>query len=174
MVCIRRATMDDLVGMQHCNLLCLPENYQLKYYYYHLLSWPQLLFVAQDFDGSIVGYVLAKMEEDAEVPHGHITSLAVARSHRKLGLASSLMSAAHSAMEESFGAQYCSLHVRVSNTAALHLYEQTLGYHRHGVEAKYYADGEDAHDMRKTLTPKGLWKDRQTNKPAPAGKARRR
>lgn len=62
--------------MQHCNLLCLPENYQMKYYFYHALSWPQLSYVAEDEKGRIVGYVLAKMEEDPdEVPHGHITSL---------------------------------------------------------------------------------------------------
>jgi hypothetical protein len=30
MVCIRPATLDDLLAMQRCNLLCLPENYQLK------------------------------------------------------------------------------------------------------------------------------------------------
>lgn len=49
--------------MQSTNLWCLPENYQLKYYLYHILSWPQLLFVAEDNGGKIVGYVLAKMEE---------------------------------------------------------------------------------------------------------------
>lgn len=32
----------DLMNMQHCNLLCLPENYQMKYYLYHGLSWPQV------------------------------------------------------------------------------------------------------------------------------------
>lgn len=63
----------------------LPENYQLKYYMYHILSWPQLLHVAEDYDGRIVGYVLAKMDDDSSENHGHITSLAVARSHRKLG-----------------------------------------------------------------------------------------
>ena len=47
--------------MQHCNLLCLPENYQMKYYFYHCLSWPQLSYVAEDESGRIVGYVLAKM-----------------------------------------------------------------------------------------------------------------
>ena len=52
---------DDLLNMQHCNLLCLPENYQMKYYFYHELSWPQLSFVAEDTSGRIVGYVLAKM-----------------------------------------------------------------------------------------------------------------
>lgn len=44
---IRRARVEDLVKTQHCNLLCLPENYQLKYYLYHALSWP-LSFVAED------------------------------------------------------------------------------------------------------------------------------
>lgn len=52
---------DDLLNIQHCNLLCLPENYQMKYYFYHELSWPQLSYVAEDEEGRIVGYVLAKM-----------------------------------------------------------------------------------------------------------------
>jgi peptide alpha-N-acetyltransferase len=66
-------------------LLCLPENYQLKYYLYHALTWPQLSYIAEDDGGKVVGYVLAKMDEDApeDEPHGHITSLAVKRSHRR-------------------------------------------------------------------------------------------
>lgn len=41
----------------------------------------------------IVGYVLAKMEEEPAdgVQHGHITSLSVMRTHRRLGLADKLM-----------------------------------------------------------------------------------
>ena len=39
--------MQDLLDMQNCNLFCLPENYQMKYYLYHILSWPQLLWVAE-------------------------------------------------------------------------------------------------------------------------------
>ncbi|KAK8935002.1 hypothetical protein KSP39_PZI014888 [Platanthera zijinensis] len=152
MVCIRQATMDDLLAMQACNLMCLPENYQMKYYFYHILSWPQLLFVAEDYGGKIVGYVLAKMEEESSEPcHGHITSLAVLRTHRKLGLATKLMNAAQNAMEGVFGAEYVSLHVRRSNRAAFNLYASTLGYKIHDLEAKYYADGEDAYDMRKHL-----------------------
>jgi ribosomal protein S18 acetylase RimI-like enzyme len=73
---------------------------QMKYYFYHVLSWPQLLYVAEDYNKDIVGYVLAKMEEDAEIPHGHITSLAVLRTHRKLGLATRLMQSAQKAMVE--------------------------------------------------------------------------
>ena len=71
MVSIRQATVQDLLQIQTTNLWCLPENYQMKYYFYHLLSWPQLLWVAEDFDGKLVGYVLAKMEEDETQPkHG--------------------------------------------------------------------------------------------------------
>lgn len=47
--------------MQECNVLCLPENYQLKYWMYHILSWPALAYVADAGGGRIVGYVLAKM-----------------------------------------------------------------------------------------------------------------
>ncbi|XP_043426481.1 N-alpha-acetyltransferase 10 isoform X2 [Prionailurus bengalensis] len=110
---IRNARPEDLMNMQHCNLLCLPENYQMKYYFYHGLSWPQLSYIAEDENGKIVGYVLAKMEEDPDdVPHGHITSLAVKRSHRRLGLAQKLMDQASRAMIENFNAKYVSLHVR--------------------------------------------------------------
>ncbi|XP_021018842.1 N-alpha-acetyltransferase 11 [Mus caroli] len=150
---IRNARPDDLMNMQHCNLLCLPENYQMKYYFYHGLSWPQLSYIAEDEDGKIVGYVLAKMEEDPDdVPHGHITSLAVKRSHRRLGLAQKLMDQASRAMIENFGAKYVSLHVRKSNRAALHLYSNTLNFQVSEVEPKYYADGEDAYAMKRDLS----------------------
>lgn len=55
-------------------------------------------------------------------------------------------------MVESFGAKYVSLHVRVSNVAALHLYRDTLQFGVDKVEEKYYADGENAYSMRKDLT----------------------
>jgi len=155
MVSIRRATVDDLMAMQSANLACLPENYQMKYYFYHLLSWPQLSYVAADHKGKIVGYVLAKMEEEpTEEPHGHITSLAVLRSHRKLGLATKLMNQAQKTMLETFGANYVSLHVRKGNRAALRLYQDTLKFYIYEQEAKYYADNEDAYAMRKDLKEK--------------------
>jgi GNAT superfamily N-acetyltransferase len=93
-------------------------------------------------------------EEESTECHGHITSLAVLRTHRKLGLATKLMNAAQQAMQEVFGAEYVSLHVRKSNRAAFHLYTETLGYKINDIEAKYYADSEDAYDMRKMLKAK--------------------
>lgn len=123
-------------------------SYQLKYFLYHFLSWPQLLHVAENHKGEIVGYVLSKMEEDGKPANGHITSLAVLRSYRKCGIATRLMEQAHQRMQESFGAEFCSLHVRYTNRAAFHLYSETLGYKIHDIEKGYYADGEDAYSMR--------------------------
>ena len=133
----------------------------MKYYFYHLLSWPQLLWVAEDFDGNIVGYCLAKMEEEStnngenngsqsnyQPRHGHITSLSVLRTYRKRGIATALMRRSQQEMADVFDAAYVSLHVRKSNRAAYHLYSVTLAYQVNDVEKGYYADGEDAYDMR--------------------------
>lgn len=126
----------------------------MKYYFYHLLTWPQLSYVAEH-NGQIVGYVLAKMDEEAgnekNPPHGHITSLAVRRNYRRLGLAKKLMDQSAFAMVETFKAKFCSLHVRVSNRAALNLYKETLQFDIDDTEKGYYADGEDAYKMKKDL-----------------------
>ncbi len=50
-----RALCQTLIAPVYCPLC------PLQYYMYHILSWPQLLYVAEDYDGRIVGYVLAKM-----------------------------------------------------------------------------------------------------------------
>lgn len=106
--------IDLLPSIQTCNITNLPENYFLKYYLYHALTWPQLSFVAVvrpragykssstgpgiagNVSGEypkVVGYVLAKMEEEPTDgnQHGHITSLSVMRTHRRLGIAERLM-----------------------------------------------------------------------------------
>ncbi|KAF7946419.1 hypothetical protein EAE96_009417 [Botrytis aclada] len=160
---IRLLRSSDIPHVQHANITNLPENYFMKYYLYHALSWPQLSFVAVDVSRPqktpydyprIVGYVLAKMEEDPAdgVQHGHITSLSVMRTHRRLGIAEKLMRQSQKAMVETFSAQYVSLHVRVSNQAALRLYRDTLGFQTEKIEAKYYADGEDAYSMNLDLS----------------------
>jgi len=152
MVSIRRATVEDLLKMQQTNLLCLPENYQFKYYIYHYLSWPSLLHVAEDHNGKIVGYVLAKLEDEDIKPgevQGHITSISVLRTYRRLGVASKLMNHALNMMQEYFDADFVSLHVRVSNRPALQLYHNNLEFDVRGIEKGYYADKEDAYKMRK-------------------------
>merc|ERR1712130_27011 len=92
-----------------------------------------------------------KEEESTKWKHGHITSLAVLRSHRKLGLATKLMIASEKQMMDVYDADYVSLHVRETNHAAYHLYSNSLKFNKYDIEVGYYADGEDAFDMRKPL-----------------------
>ncbi|KAJ7480859.1 acyl-CoA N-acyltransferase [Mycena latifolia] len=156
---IRLAKADDLLAMQAANLQNLPENYSLKLCNCQP-TWPQISFVAEDAKGRIVGYVLAKIDDPTESDdsgahggdiHGHINSISVLRTYRRLGLARKLMLLSQEAMITIYKATLVSLHVRQSNKAAISLYRDSLGFRIAKVEAKYYADGEDALSMQLAL-----------------------
>ena len=46
--CLTRlcSQMHDMIAIQACNLACLPENYNLRYFLYHLIAWPQVRMCA--------------------------------------------------------------------------------------------------------------------------------
>ena len=99
---------------------------------------------------------MAKLDEETEDKKktsppkrevAHITSLSVFRTHRKLGIATKLMRAAHQSMIDVLKCGSCSLRVRVTNRAAISLYNKVLGYTIIDTDKNYYADGEDAYDM---------------------------
>ena len=110
----------------------------MNFYYYHILTWPDLSWVAENEEGKIVGYVLGKMyfasilrdscsnEDDATM--GQITSVAVNRSYRRLGLANKLMRQSQIKMVEVYNCKTCALQVRESNYAARHMYQDVLGF----------------------------------------------
>ncbi|KAJ7129865.1 acyl-CoA N-acyltransferase [Mycena crocata] len=158
---IRLAKPEDLLGIQATNLQNLPENYLMKFWMYHAMTWPQISFVAEDAKGRIVGYVLAKIDEvnedkpngKEEPPelHGHVNSISVLRSYRRLGLARKLMILSQEAMATIYKATFVSLHVRKSNKPAIALYRDALGFEVASIEKKYYGDGEDALSMRLDL-----------------------
>lgn len=56
-------------------------------------------------------------------------------------------------MVEYYNASFASLHVRVSNRAALHMYKDNLNFEILGIEKGYYADKEDAYKMKKYFKP---------------------
>ena len=83
-------------------------------------------------------------DEETSEKHGHITSLAVSKNYRRLGLAEKLMKQAgtnslilfqvfvlniiEKSLAEYYEADSITLHVRKSNIAALNLYEKQLGF----------------------------------------------
>jgi len=82
---------------------------------------------------------------------GHVTSLAVHTHARRLGIASSLLRQLHYHLTECYSAKAVGLHVRISNSAAVKLYVETLEYDVADIIPQYYGDGEDAYFMRKEL-----------------------
>jgi len=90
-------------------------------------------------DGALVGY-LCLWEIGGEI---HITNVAVARAHRRQGIARWMLT---EILEDARrrGARTVFLEVRPTNTEALGLYE-ALGFHVIGRRKGYYYDtGEDA------------------------------
>lgn len=59
---------------------------------------------------------------------GQITSVAVCREYRRLGLAHKLMRQSQIKMCEVYNCKTCALHVRESNYAARHMYEDVLEF----------------------------------------------
>ncbi|KAG2142203.1 acyl-CoA N-acyltransferase [Suillus cothurnatus] len=137
---IRRAEPKDLTKIQQCNLHNLPENYHMKYWAYSFITWPEVSYLAEDSSGRVVGYVLSSIEPDEEYPWlqvGHVNSLSVLRTYRRLGLAKRLMLLSKKAMIDSYNIEYIQLHVRKSNRAAFSLYSEKLGFKIHRKEVGY-------------------------------------
>ncbi|KAG7352400.1 50S ribosomal protein S18 alanine acetyltransferase [Nitzschia inconspicua] len=111
----------------------------------------------------IVAYLLGKVETRPLVDYdhptsirdlgmetlGHVTSLAVQKDYRRLGLAKAMMTQLHHHLQYQ-GISSCGLHVRTSNIAACRLYEDD-DYQIESLIPSYYQDGEDAYFMRKIL-----------------------
>ncbi|MBQ8684621.1 MAG: ribosomal protein S18-alanine N-acetyltransferase [Clostridia bacterium] len=96
-------------------------------------------------NGEILGYICGtSLFETAE-----IARVCVRKAHRKRGLGGALLDA-YERKVRSLGAERIFLEVRVSNAAALSLYE-SRGFTRQRVREKYYADGEAAVEMKKEL-----------------------
>jgi len=92
-------------------------------------------FIVAETNADMVGYVASSAK------HGIIFSLAVSGQARRKGVGSTLMEAALKYMRET--SETVSLQVRVSNSVAIHLYEN-FGFTRQGTVKRYYRDGEDA------------------------------
>ena len=101
---------------------------------------------------NIVGYVATRHMYD----EAHITSIAVRKSFRGLGIGELLiMSAVSNAMEKSY--RTTTLEVRVSNISAQSLYKK-YGFKEVGIRKRYYSDNnEDAYIMTTDILSSDLY-----------------
>ena len=108
-------------------------------------------FVAEDDEGQVVGYVLARMGLPWIASHkGGITSLAVAPSQRRRGVGRALMEHALAYLR-SRHAHQADLEVNVVNRAAQSLYE-SLGFRTSKLLHHYYGANRDGLQMILELT----------------------
>ncbi|KAF2641642.1 acyl-CoA N-acyltransferase [Massarina eburnea CBS 473.64] len=165
---IRPMQASDLLRISTTNLDPLTETYNIGFYLEYLTKWPDLCRVIEGIDGNIEGYILGKLESSpypsSVVPyapstcpdphylpwHGHITALTVSPSARRLGHATSLSTSLEQACDAA-DAWFVDLFVRESNAVAKELYHK-MGYSVYRKVLRYYNDGEDALDMRKSLS----------------------
>lgn len=80
---------------------------------------------------------------------GEVANIAILPSERGKGLGNKLLLALLENLKAR-GAEKCFLEVRVSNLAAISLYEK-FGFEKIGVRKRYYPDGEDAFLMTAKL-----------------------
>lgn len=83
-------------------------------------------------------------EDNPKQAHGHITSVAVHRDYRGMGIAEALMQQVLQEMRTTYGLPSCKLNVRVSNAGAQHVYKDMLGFELERLDEGYFQDKEDS------------------------------
>ncbi|PRP74792.1 N-acetyltransferase 5 [Planoprotostelium fungivorum] len=150
MTTLRRFTCDDLFRISNINLDKLTETYNLGFYLQYMSKWPDYYTVAEDPNGTLMGYIMGKAEGLNENWHGHVTALTVAPEYRKIGLAGKFMGILEQVSEKIYDGYFVDLYVRKSNNVAISMYKK-FGYTIYRQVIGYYSEGEDAYDMRKAL-----------------------
>ena len=148
---VRKAEPTDIPEVMRINLDTLPENYPEYFFRQILERYPEAFFVAET-EGKVIGYIMCRMEGGVSnfglrwVRRGHIVSVAVLQEYRRQKLASELISYSMKALETIYAAKEVILEVRITNRAAIKLYDK-LGFKRIRILRTYYRNGEDAQLM---------------------------
>ena len=149
LVSIRPARLFDINEIMRIERESFREAYPRGIFLVFLENNPDTFLVAE-YNGKVIGYVMAYLRPDLE---GHIMSIAVDKRYRGNGIGSALLTEAIERLVER-GARYIGLEVRVSNEKAIKLYER-FGFKKVKRIIGYYSDGEDAYYM---LLPAEEWR----------------
>ncbi len=146
---VRRLSLSDLADLVRIERGSFgPEAYSVTTFLAHVLRDRKGIFVAQDDDGRVVGYVLVRLGlRWLGVRRGGITSIAVGPSYRRRGFGRALMAAALDHLKEN-GVDEADLEVNVSNRAAQSLY-QSFRFVQSRILPEYY--GPNADGLRMVL-----------------------
>ena len=140
---ITRATLDDAEEMIEIENICFKYPWPAFAFMAELMFDDSLFYASREESGKMIGFCGLRIIAG----EGNIMNICVHPEYRKRGLGEALLTFL---MQEgrNEGADSYTLEVRVSNEAAIALYEK-LGFVNEGRRKKYYDDGEDAYIMWK-------------------------
>jgi ribosomal-protein-alanine N-acetyltransferase len=133
---LRKLSYTDLPRVIAIERRCFPMPWSLSMFVLEL-SKPSGICLAAVNDTRMLGYVICARYEEAY----HVMNIAVEPNHRRQGVARGLLDAL---LDKGGREANYTLEVRVSNAAAIALYE-AYDFRAVGTRRRYYADnGEDA------------------------------
>ncbi|MEO5634418.1 ribosomal protein S18-alanine N-acetyltransferase [Gaiella sp.] len=136
---IRRLELSDLDAIEAIEQVSYPTPWSRSMFASELAKQSSLSLAAVADEGALVGYLVLSRYVDA----WHVMNVAVADGHRRRGIASAMLRRLIDVTRDDAERGY-TLEVRVSNLAAISLYEQ-FGFVTRGVRPGYYTDNrEDA------------------------------
>jgi ribosomal-protein-alanine N-acetyltransferase len=135
-VSLRRLAYSDLPGVISIERRSFPTPWSLAMFVLEL-SKPSGICLAAEHDGELIGYLVCARYEDV----WHLMNVAIHPEHRRRGIARQMI---ERLFEDTGPRGKITLEVRVSNTAAIEMYER-FGFRHAGRRRRYYHDnGEDA------------------------------
>jgi ribosomal-protein-alanine N-acetyltransferase len=139
---VRRLTLSDLDAVERIEREAYPTPWSRSMFAGEVAKPSSASLGAYDIDapaGPLVGYLIISRYVDA----WHVMNIAVTNAYRRHGIAKQLLEELFLRTESDPRRGY-TLEVRVSNSAAISLYE-SLGFYATGVRRGYYTDNrEDA------------------------------
>ncbi len=148
---LRRLDLADLDAIERIERASYPTPWSRSMFVSELAKPSSLSIAAVTSDGDLVGYLVLSRYVDA----WHVMNVAVASTHRRLGIASAMLARLFEVTRDDAERGY-TLEVRVSNLGAIGLYE-SFGFTSRGVRRGYYIDNkEDALIMWKDPEPAEL------------------
>jgi ribosomal-protein-alanine acetyltransferase len=142
---IEPATWRDINALRIIEKACFPKDAWPLWDLVGVLTLPNVVRLKAMVDGTMIGFIAGDVRPSQNV--AWIATIGVLPEHRGKGIGSTLLQTCEKHLEVT----QVRLNVRVSNQAAIRLYQQN-GYQRAGVWPAYYQDGEDALVMEKRLS----------------------
>jgi len=139
---IEQASWRDLNALRQFEKKCFPRDAWPLLDLIGVLAFPNVVRLKAVLDGEMIGFIAGDIRSSKGM--AWIATVGVVPKCRGRGIGRALLEAC----EDRLGVPRIQLSVRLSNQAAIRLYEDS-GYQRAGLWSAYYEDGEDALVMEK-------------------------